>query len=226
MLERLGHPAEIAAEARELRRPAPAGQAGYTPWLKVVAIVLLVSCSLLAIGVVSVWLLAAAVDDPRQADRHRRAERVLAGLGVIAARATSLAVAPSGSDSPPGQAPVGTTGPGLVEVVLVTGVAPFVLPISPPSTWPWLRRPDDAALGPAPTASAGDGRRAGPGPVDRNRSAASRTATASRPRRTSRAVRPAATVAASWRMASPIAARWASSNGGAERPSGPRRRSR
>jgi hypothetical protein len=76
---------------------------------------------------------------------------VVAGLGVIAAEVTSSPVAQSGSDSPLGQAQVGTTGPSLVEVVLVA--APFVLPILAAIYLGFrLRRRDDAVVGSAPPA--------------------------------------------------------------------------
>jgi len=56
VLERLGDPSEIAAEARErfgVPRPTP----GRTPWLEVIAIVLLVIPFLgWVLGVVLVWL--------------------------------------------------------------------------------------------------------------------------------------------------------------------------
>ena len=122
MLERLGDPADIAAEARErfgVQRP-PARPA--TPWLEVIA-ALAAGDPVRRLGRGGgAGVALAAVDHPRQADRHpRRDELALAGLGAVM---TSAPEARERSDRP--HWGLGPTWP--VGVVLV--VAPFVLPIA------------------------------------------------------------------------------------------------
>jgi len=128
MLERLGDPADIAAEARErfgVQRP-PARPA--TPWLEVIAIVLLVIPFVgWVVGVVLVWLSRLWTTRDKLIGTLGGMSWVLAGLGIVMAEVTSTPLAQSGSDSPVGQPHLETTGPGLPEVVLVA--APFVLPV-------------------------------------------------------------------------------------------------
>jgi hypothetical protein len=129
LLERLGDPADIAAEARERfgaqsQPPSPA-----TPWLEVAAIVLLViPFAGWVIGVVLVWLSQRWTTRDKLIGTIGGLSWILAGLGVIATEVTSIPLAQSGSDSPVGQVHVETTGPSLLEVILFA--APFVLPVA------------------------------------------------------------------------------------------------
>jgi uncharacterized membrane protein len=128
LLERLGDPADIAAEARErFGVPAPAPRPA-TPWLEVAAIVLLViPFAGWVIGVVLVWLSRIWTTRDKLIGTLGGLSWVLAGLGIVMAEVSSVPLAQSGSDSPVGQVHVDTTGPSLLEVILV--VAPFVLPV-------------------------------------------------------------------------------------------------
>jgi hypothetical protein len=121
MLERLGDPADIAAEARDRfgvqARPArPA-----TPWLEVAAIVLLVIPFLgWVLGAVLVWLSRLWTTRDKLVGTLGGLSWVLGGLGTVMA----------GAGGPVGQpgVEVGTTGPNPLELILV--VAPFVLPVA------------------------------------------------------------------------------------------------
>jgi hypothetical protein len=130
VLERLGDPADIAAEARErFGLPAkPTNQA--TPWLEVIALVVLVIPFLgWVVGVVLVWLSRLWTTRDKLIGTLGGLSWVVAGLGTIMAEALSVPLSASGSDTPVG-APhlVESTGPSAIEVILV--VAPFVLPIA------------------------------------------------------------------------------------------------
>jgi hypothetical protein len=120
MLERLGDPADIAAEARErfgVQRPP----ARATPWLEVVALVALVIPFLgWVVGVVLVWLSRLWTTRDKLIGTLGGMSWVLAGLGVVMTSAEgSRAV---------GSAPLGPSETSLIGVALV--VAPFVLPIA------------------------------------------------------------------------------------------------
>jgi uncharacterized membrane protein len=121
MLERLGDPADIAAEARErfgVQRPPP-GRA--TPWLEVIAIVLLVIPFVgWVVGVVLVWLSRLWTTRDKLIGTLGGLSWVLAGLGTVMTSA--------GGSRAVGSAPLGPSETSLIEMVLV--VAPFVLPIA------------------------------------------------------------------------------------------------
>jgi hypothetical protein len=124
VLERLGDPADIAAEARE-RFGVPATPARpATPWLEVIALVLLVIPFVgWVVGVVLVWLSQLWTTRDKLVGTLGGLSWLGAGLGVAMAP-----LARSGSGSPVGS-PLGEpTGPGPIELVLV--VAPFVLPVA------------------------------------------------------------------------------------------------
>jgi hypothetical protein len=121
MLERLGDPAEIAAEARERSgvqaRPAGPG----TPWLEIVTVVLLVIPFLgWVLGAVLVWLSRIWTIRDKLVGTVAGLSWVLGGLGTVMVSA----------DGPVGQpgVEVGTTSPNPIELILV--VAPFVLPVA------------------------------------------------------------------------------------------------
>jgi len=120
MLERLGDPADIAAEARErfgVQRP-PARPA--TPWLEVIAIVLLVIPFVgWVVGVVLVWLSRLWTTRDKLIGTLGGMSWVLAGLGVVMTSA--------GGSRAVGSAPLGPSETNLMGVVLVA--APFVLPV-------------------------------------------------------------------------------------------------
>jgi hypothetical protein len=122
MLERLGDPADIAAEARErfgvTRGPAKRS----TPWLEVIAIVLLVIPFLgWIVGVILVWLSRLWTTRDKLIGTLGGISWVLAGLGTLSISAQGPR--PVGSS-----APVGPTEASLLEVILF--VLPFVLPIA------------------------------------------------------------------------------------------------
>jgi hypothetical protein len=121
MLDRLGDPADIAAEARErfgVQHP-PARPA--TPWLEVIALVLLViPFAGWVVGVVLVWISRRWTTRDKLIGTLGGMSWLLAGLGVVMTSA--------GGSSAVGSAPLGPSETNLVGVVLV--VAPFVLPIA------------------------------------------------------------------------------------------------
>ena len=130
VLERLGDPADIAAAARErFGLPAkPTRQA--TPWLEVIALILLVIPFLgWIVGVVLIWISRIWTTRDKLIGTLGGLSWVLAGLGTIMAEAVNLPLSASGSDTPVG-APhiVESTGPSAIEVILIA--APFVLPIA------------------------------------------------------------------------------------------------
>ncbi|HEX7149591.1 MAG TPA: hypothetical protein VF512_18940 [Actinomycetota bacterium] len=121
MLERLGDPADIAAEARErsgVQRP-PARPA--TPWLEGIAVVLLViPFAGWVVGVVLVWISRLWTTRDKLIGTLGGMSWLLAGVGVVMTSA--------GGSRAVGSAPLGPSETNLVGVVLV--VAPFVLPIA------------------------------------------------------------------------------------------------
>jgi hypothetical protein len=109
VLERLGDPADIAAEARdrfgvqpELARPA-------TPWLEVLTLVLLVIPFISVIGVVLVWL----------SRRWTNRDKLIGTLGGL-----SWWVAPLGTIG------ISAGGTGLGPAEAIVFVVPFILPIA------------------------------------------------------------------------------------------------
>ena len=120
VLERLGDPADIAAEARErvgVQRP-PGRPA--TPWLEVIAIVLLViPFAGWVVGVVLVWLSRLWTTRDKLVGTLGGMSWVLAGLGTVMTSA--------GGSRAVGSAPLGPSETSLMAVVLV--VIPFVLPV-------------------------------------------------------------------------------------------------
>jgi len=120
VLERLGDPAEIAAEARERFGIPPPGRRAATPWLEVIAIVLLVIPFLgWVLGVLLVWLSRIWSTRDKLVGTAGGMSWVLAGLGTI-----SISAGPRPVGSP---APLGPSETNLVEVALF--VLPFVLPV-------------------------------------------------------------------------------------------------
>jgi uncharacterized membrane protein len=128
MLERLGDPAEIAAEARERFgvQAAPARPA--TPWLEVIALVALVIPFLgWVVGVVLVWLSRRWTTRDKVIGTVGGLSWVLAGLGTVLASGVNGPVTEPGDPSaglPP--ADPGSLGP--IELLLV--VLPFLLPFA------------------------------------------------------------------------------------------------
>jgi hypothetical protein len=120
VLERLGDPADIAAEARErggVQRP-PVRPA--TPWLEVIAIMLLViPFAGWVAGVVLVWLSRLWTTRDKLIGTLGGMSWVLAGLGTVMTSA--------GGSRAVGSAPLGPSETSLMAVVLV--VIPFVLPV-------------------------------------------------------------------------------------------------
>ena len=121
VLERLGDPADIAAEARErfgVQSP-PARPA--TPWLEVIALVLLVIPFVgWVVGVVLVWLSRLWTTRDKLVGTLGGLSWVLAGLGTIS-------ISARGSTAM-GSAPVGPAETSLLAVVLFA--APFLLPVA------------------------------------------------------------------------------------------------
>jgi uncharacterized membrane protein len=121
VLERLGDPADIAAEARE-RFGIPAAPAKpATPWLEVIALVALV-IPLLGwfVGVVLVWLSRVWTTRDKLIGTLGGLSWLVAGLGTLSMSARGLASVGSG--------PVGPTETSLLEVIVF--VVPFLLPIA------------------------------------------------------------------------------------------------
>jgi len=119
VLERLGDPAEIAADARERFGVQTAKPA--TPWLEVIALVLLVIPFLgWVVGVVLVWLSRLWTTRDKLIGTLGGMSWVVAGLGTIMMSA--------GGSRPVGSAPLEPAGPGAVEIIAF--VVPFVLPIA------------------------------------------------------------------------------------------------
>jgi len=124
MLERLGDPADIAAEARERFGVQPPPPRPATPWLEVIALVLLVIPFVgWVVGVVLVWLSRLWTTRDKLIGTIGGLSWVWAGLGTIMVQRPSTPVAATGI----GEAPAGPAGSTPLEVVLV--VLPFVLPL-------------------------------------------------------------------------------------------------
>ena len=120
MLERLGDPAEIAAEARERFGVQPRPPRPATPWLEVIALVLLVIPFVgWVVGVILVWLSRLWTTRDKLIGTLGGMSWVLAGLGTVMTSA--------GGSRAVGSAPLGPSETSLMEVVLVA--APFVLPV-------------------------------------------------------------------------------------------------
>jgi uncharacterized membrane protein len=122
VLERLGDPADIAAETRErFGIPAPpASQA--TPWLEVIALVVLVLPFLgWVMGVVLVWL-------SRLWTTRDKVIGTLGGLSWVPAGVGGLSMSASRGSTAVGSGPLGPTETSLLEVVVF--VVPFLLPIA------------------------------------------------------------------------------------------------
>jgi uncharacterized membrane protein len=119
LLERLGDPADIAAEARD-RFGVPAEPARPTPWLEVIALVALVIPFLgWVVGVVLVWL-------SRLWTTRDKLIGTLGGMSWLVAGLGTLSMSAQGSTAV-GSGPLGPTEMSLVEVVLF--LAPFLLPV-------------------------------------------------------------------------------------------------
>lgn len=133
VLQRLGDPAEIAAEARE-RFGVPATRPA-TPWLEVITLVLLVVPFVgWVVGVVLVW-------SSRLWTSRDKLIGTLGGIGWALALVGSLAVslqggAPVGSPvpvevgSPPVGSPVPTQPAGAGAVAVIVWVLPFVVSVA------------------------------------------------------------------------------------------------
>jgi hypothetical protein len=121
VLERLGDPADIAAEARE-RFGVPAAPPGHgRPWLEVIALVVLVIPFLgWVAGVVLVWV-------SRRWTTRDKLIGTLGGLSWVVGGLGTLSMSVRGSTAV-GSGPPGPTETSLLEVVLF--VLPFVLPIA------------------------------------------------------------------------------------------------
>jgi len=121
MLERLGDPADIAAEARERSGVQARPARPTTPWLEIATVVLLVIPFLgWILGAVLVWL-------SRLWTTRDKLIGTVAGLSWLLGGLGTVMVSAGGPVGQPG-VDVGTTGPNPLEVVLV--VAPLVLPVA------------------------------------------------------------------------------------------------
>jgi hypothetical protein len=128
VLERLGDPADIAAEARERFGVPTAPARPATPWLEVIALVVLVIPFLgWIVGVVLVWLSRRWTTRDKLIGTIGGMSWLLAGLGTILASGAGGPV-PEPGDPSAGLAPVGATGLGPIELLLF--VLPFVLPVA------------------------------------------------------------------------------------------------
>ena len=120
MLERLGDPADIAAEARERFGVQPPPPRPATPWLEVIALVLLVIPFVgWVVGVVLVWLSRLWTTRDKLIGTIGGLSWVVAGLGTVMTSA--------GGSRAVGSAPLGPPETDLLALFLV--VIPFVLPI-------------------------------------------------------------------------------------------------
>ena len=120
MLERLGDPADIAAEARERFGVQPPPPRPATPWLEVIALVLLVIPFVgWVVGVILVWLSRLWTTRDKLIGTIGGLSWVVAGLGTVMTSA--------GGSRAVGSAPLGPPETDLLALFLV--VIPFVLPI-------------------------------------------------------------------------------------------------
>ncbi|HJU01618.1 MAG TPA: hypothetical protein VJ966_10480 [Actinomycetes bacterium] len=121
VLERLGDPADIAAEARErFGIPTPSAKQA-TPRLEVIALVALVIPFLgWIVGVVLVWL-------SRLWTTRDKLVGTLGGLSWLVAGLGTLSMSAPGSTAV-GSGPLGPTETSLLEVIVF--VIPFLLPIA------------------------------------------------------------------------------------------------
>jgi uncharacterized membrane protein len=121
VLERLGDPADIAAEARERFGIQPEPVKPATRWLEVVALVLLVIPFIgWVVGVVLVWLSRIWTTGDKVIGTLGGLSWVVAGLGTLSMSARGSTAVGSG--------PLGPTQTSLLEVIAFG--APFVLPIA------------------------------------------------------------------------------------------------
>jgi hypothetical protein len=122
LLERLGDPADIAAEARDRLGVQARPVRPSTPWLEIATIVLLVIPFLgWVLGAVLVWLSRLWTTRDKLVGTVGGLAWVLGGLGTVMAGRPGSPVGQPGVD-------VATTGPNPLEVILA--VAPFVLPLA------------------------------------------------------------------------------------------------
>jgi len=120
MLERLGDPADIAAEARERFGVQPPPPRPATPWLEVIALVLLVIPFVgWVVGVVLVWLSRLWTTRDKLIGTIGGLSWVVAGLGTVMTSA--------GGSRAVGSAPLGPPETDLLALFLF--VVPFVVPI-------------------------------------------------------------------------------------------------
>ena len=121
MLERLGDPADIAAEARERSGVQARPARPTTPWLEIATVVLLVIPFLgWVLGAVLVWL-------SRLWTTRDKLIGTVAGLSWLLGGLGTVMVSAGGPVGQPG-VDVGTTGSNPLELILV--VAPLVLPVA------------------------------------------------------------------------------------------------
>jgi hypothetical protein len=120
MLERLGDPADIAAEARERSGVQARPARPTTPWLEIATVVLLVIPFLgWILGAVLVWLSRLWTTRDKLIGTIGGLSWVVAGLGTVMTSA--------GGSRAVGSAPLGPPETDLLALFLV--VIPFVLPI-------------------------------------------------------------------------------------------------
>jgi hypothetical protein len=121
MLERLGDPADIAAEARERFGVQPRPARPPAPWLEVVALVVLVIPFLgWIVGVVLVWL-------SRLWTTGDKLIGTIAGLSWVGAGLGSM-LASTGGSTAVGSEPLGPTETNVLAAVVY--VVPFLLPVA------------------------------------------------------------------------------------------------
>ncbi|HSO55610.1 MAG TPA: hypothetical protein VL330_23350, partial [Actinomycetes bacterium] len=123
-----GDPADIAAETRERFGVPTAPARPATPWLEVIALVVLVIPFLgWVVGVVLVWLSRRWTTRDKIVGTIGGMRWVLAGLGTILAPIAGSPVTEP-ADPSVGLEPVGATTLGPIELLLFA--LPFVLPVA------------------------------------------------------------------------------------------------
>jgi hypothetical protein len=130
VLERLGDPADIAAEARErFGVPGPPARPA-TRWLEVAAIVLLVIPPLVGwvVGVVLVWTSRLWTTRDKLIGTLGGLSWLLAPLGTILSARPSTPVGSPGVGPPPELTQVTPSGPGPIQLVLFS--LPYLLPFA------------------------------------------------------------------------------------------------